>query len=142
MSLTRVITPVSLRTSASRVRHFNAAVGSNGGVVTLYQGAPAGRALSSIVPPGRLQARGTATIPIDVPLVAFKEVVETAGRIDLLKIDVEGAAYDILLGSTDDVFEPVRRIILEYDAVSPTDREATGHHLGDTSAGGVRVLGR
>jgi len=70
-------------------------------------------------------------------LVAFKEVVETAGQIDLLKIDVEGAEYDILLGSTDDVFDPVRRIILEYDAVSPTDRDVTGHHL----ATRLRALG-
>jgi FkbM family methyltransferase len=111
----------------ARVCPFNAAVGSGGGVVTLYQ-VPTGRALSSTVP-GRLQARGTATIPIEVPLIAFKEVVETAGQIDLLKIDVEGAEYDILLGSSDDVFEPVRRIILEYDAVSPTDRDVTGQHL-------------
>jgi FkbM family methyltransferase len=118
-----------------RVQHFNVAVGSSTGTVTLYQ-VPHSGALSSIVP-GRLQRRGTDTIPVEVPLVSFAGVTQDVGRIDLLKIDVEGAEYDILLHSPDAAFASVQRIILEYDAVDPANAGITGRDL----AARLRQLG-
>ncbi|MCL4269497.1 MAG: FkbM family methyltransferase [Anaerolineales bacterium] len=42
-------------------------------------------------------------------------------RIDYLKLDVEGAEYDILLGCSDETLSKIQKIVLEY-------HEFTGHH--------------
>jgi FkbM family methyltransferase len=120
----------------ARARTFKFAVGSREGVAILHQ-VPGGRALSSIVP-GRLQARGTPTIPVEVRVVPLTTVVETcSSEIDLLKMDVEGAEYDILLNSPAEAFTRVRRIVVEYDAVSSVNPSVGGREL----AGRLRHLG-
>jgi len=53
-----------------------------------------------------------------VPIVsaALGDIVRRLGidRLDLLKLDCEGAEYDILLNSPPDVIEQVQRIVMEY----------------------------
>jgi FkbM family methyltransferase len=51
-----------------------------------------------------------------VETITLEHAVEMtgAGSIDLLKIDVEGAEIEIVLGSGIDVWKPVRRVALEY----------------------------
>jgi len=106
-----------------------AAVGSWSGRVTLYQ-VPQRRALSCIVP-GRLQARGTDTEPVEVPIVSFQDVARRIGPIDLLKVDIEGAEYDLILNSPDESFASVQRIALEYDVVHPVNPEIKGRDVAD-----------
>lgn len=111
-----------------------AAVSSAGGVITLQQ-VPGNRGLGSIVA-GRLEERSTPTVPIQVPLVSLRDVIAGAGRVDLLKIDIEGAEYPIILDSEGALFASVDRIVMEYDARS-ADAELTGSDL----AGRLRALG-
>jgi hypothetical protein len=40
-------------------------------------------------------------------------------HVDLLKVDVEGAEYDIILGSEPEAFANVERIIVEIDDADP-----------------------
>ena len=51
-----------------------------------------------------------------IPVITLKEVVfeKVGGKIDLLKVDCEGAEYEILLGQEKQVFEQIDRIIMEY----------------------------
>ena len=77
---------------------------------------------------GRLEARGTPSLPIEVPLIALRDVIAQAGRVDLLKIDVEGAEYPILLDTEAELFASVDRIVLEYDAQA-AGSERTGADL-------------
>ena len=68
-----------------------------------------------------VDARGE--FPADMPLVggrfvkdADADIIEDRGidRIDFLKLDVEGAEYDILLNCPDEMLTKVRRIVMEY----------------------------
>jgi FkbM family methyltransferase len=42
-------------------------------------------------------------------------------EVDLLKIDVEGSEYDLILNSPDDAIRQAKRIVLEYDRHHPQD---------------------
>ena len=117
-----------------RAEIHQAAVSSDGGEITLQQ-VPENRGLGSIVA-GRLEARGTPTVPIDVPLVSLGDVIAQVGHVDLLKIDVEGAEYPIILDSEDEIFASVDRIVMEYDA-----RAAESEHAGADLAQRLRSLG-
>jgi FkbM family methyltransferase len=52
----------------------------------------------------------------DVRTISFKDFIEQneISRIDLLKMDCEGAEYEILFGCPEDILEVIRRITLEY----------------------------
>lgn len=68
---------------------------------------------------------GTLTYSEPVDVVPLSSVLEQAGgSIDLLKLDCEGAEYDILVKSPPGVLDHVERIVLEYH-----DPEATGRQL-------------
>jgi FkbM family methyltransferase len=117
-----------------RAEIHQAAVSSHDGAITLHQ-VPANRGLGSIVT-GRLEARGAATVPIEVPLVSLREVITRAQHVDLLKIDVEGAEYSIILDTEAELFMSVDRIVMEYDA------QATGsQRVGADLAERLRALG-
>jgi FkbM family methyltransferase len=109
--------------------HHPLAVGSTSGTSTLQQ-VPSYRGLSSTVE-GRLGSRGTPTVPVEVARVSLAQVIEHTGRVDLLKIDVEGAEYDIVLNSDPRVFARVARVVMEYDAVHPRDSSVSARHLSD-----------
>ena len=96
---------------SSRIRVHDAAVGSTAGRAVLYESGPAFGS-NSLVP-----MAGAATR--EVPVVAFEAAVANAGgHIDLLKLDCEGAEYDIILGSADDSWREVQAVILEYHPVA------------------------
>lgn len=48
-----------------------------------------------------------------VETVTLKDIVSTYGAIDLLKIDIEGAEYDIILKAEDSIFDSVKSLFIE-----------------------------
>lgn len=68
---------------------------------------------------------GTLASSERVDVVPLGSVLEQAGgSVDLLKLDCEGAEYDILMKAPAEIMEHVERIVLEYH-----DPEATGRQL-------------
>jgi FkbM family methyltransferase len=53
---------------------------------------------------------------VDVPCTSLDQVLADAAlsRCDFLKIDVEGAEYEIMFGASDKVLSALRRVCLEY----------------------------
>jgi len=63
-----------------------------------------------------LNGAGAATI--DVPCVTVADAFAAAGgRVDLVKIDTEGAEYSLVLDSAPSTWARVRRVVLEYHDV-------------------------
>lgn len=60
-----------------------------------------------------------------VPCITFDEAVRRAGgTVDLVKLDTEGAEFDIVLASSPASWAGVRRVVLEYHDVA-------GHHVSE-----------
>jgi FkbM family methyltransferase len=97
---------------ADRVRSFPLAVGGrDSGPLTLYTGTRAA-VQHTTVRPGAAPAAQTVQVE-SVPLAeVFRE--HAIARCDLLKIDCEGAEYDILLQSDASVLDKIRHIVMEY----------------------------
>ena len=75
---------------------------------------------------------------VDVAVVAAERLLEGLdGRVDLLKIDAEGAEYEILLDSPGTLLARVDRVILEYEPRDPGRPARTVRDLVDhlTDAG-------
>lgn len=60
---------------------------------------------------------------IQVPTITLDEIYEQQNlqKVDLLKIDCEGAEYNILFNASDEVFEKTPNIILETHAWAPKE---------------------
>jgi FkbM family methyltransferase len=57
---------------------------------------------------------------VEVDLIALTDVMQMVQRqVDLLKLDVEGAEYEIILDSPREAWDQVRRLVAEYDQVDP-----------------------
>ena len=70
-----------------------------------------GSALNGLTAP-----EGAATVKVEA--ITFADAVAAAGgRVDVVKIDTEGAEYDIVLGSKPADWDGVRRVVLEYHDV-------------------------
>ena len=86
----------------------NSAVSDKSGTMTLYS--PAGNGmLSSLM-------HESGIFMETVQAITFAEIIQARGieRVDVLKMDVEGAEYDILLKCTDETLTKVQRIVMEY----------------------------
>ncbi len=60
----------------------------------------------------------SGTHVIDVPCITFADALSRAGgQVDVVKIDTEGAEYDIVLGSEPTDWKDVQRVVLEYHDV-------------------------
>lgn len=93
-----------------RVTVNHAAVSSSSGTLQFADNA-AGSGLNGLTAP-----EGTPTI--EVPCVTLAEALATAGGpVDLVKIDTEGAEYDIVLGSDPSDWSDVQRVVMEYHPV-------------------------
>lgn len=108
----------------------NVAVGSAPGELTLFR--IGGRAGQGSVYRSRAESRGEIVAEVPVPVVALAELLAPFGRVDLMKIDVEGAEYDILLDSSTTALANVDRIVMEADDVDPGN---SGRRLTDLLAG-------
>ncbi|MHB8856471.1 MAG: FkbM family methyltransferase [Bellilinea sp.] len=86
---------------------------------TLQFGSPSNDPLSMQTARSMLASAGDA---LQVPAVSLASIINgpASGRIDLLKLDCEGAEYDILLNSTPNVLSKIDRIVMEYhDGITP-----------------------
>jgi FkbM family methyltransferase len=86
----------------------NSAVSDRHGSMTLYSPADNGMLSSLMHESGSFMETVQAT--------TFTEIIQERGieRIDVLKMDVEGAEYDILLNCPDESLMKVQRIVMEY----------------------------
>jgi FkbM family methyltransferase len=93
-----------------RVTVHHSAVSSSSGTLRFADNA-GGSGLNGLTAP-----EGTPTI--EVPAVTFAEALANADRpIDVVKIDTEGAEYDIVLGSDPSDWSDVQRVVMEYHPV-------------------------
>ncbi len=77
---------------------------------------------------------------IEVPCVAIADVIAVAGgTVDLLKMDAEGAEYDVVLNSDPQVWSAVRRVVMEYHALPGHDLSEIEVHL---AAAGLHLVRR
>lgn len=98
--------------------------------LTLYQAR--GDTCTSTVLPGNHDA--TRLQPVEVKAVTLAEAISAwDADIDLLKLDVEGAEYDIILGTPRDVLRRVHRIVLEYHPIPGSTVAQLASHLAAAS---------
>lgn len=89
---------------------MQAAIGSQEGVTRIDTGPES-------------QFRRTGGRGVEVPVISLDRLVREYGPIDQLKIDVEGAEYDTLLGSSNTVLEKISTISLEYHPTYVNEKE-------------------
>jgi FkbM family methyltransferase len=69
---------------------------------------------------------------IQVEVVSLEKLLaQIPDEIDLIKMDVEGSEYEIVLDSHRHVWQRVKRIVLEYDGRAPSPRDASVAELED-----------
>lgn len=92
-----------------RLRVFENAVSAHAGVLEMAI-ADDGSAHNGVMLVG---APGMTSI--EVPSIALADAFTTApGPVDLVKFDIEGAEYEAILESSPDLWQPVRRVVMEY----------------------------
>ena len=95
---------------AGNVHVHNVAVAAVAGTVEFIDNG-SGSVHNGMVSPER-------AIPVSVPSVTFADAVAMAGdRIDLVKMDAEGAEYDFILASDPADWAQVRRVVMEHHNV-------------------------
>jgi len=96
---------------ADRVTVHNVALSDHRGTLTFADNG-SGSGQNGLTAP-----EGTTT-EIEVPCVTFADAVaEAGGRVDLVKLDTEGAEYDIVLSGSPADWAGVQRMVLEYHPV-------------------------
>lgn len=88
--------------------HATAMAGAEGEFTLLDTGTASGHN-------GLTAPEGIGAVEVTVPATTFdKAVAEAGGRVDLVKMDVEGAEYEILANSSPESWTAVRRVVMEY----------------------------
>lgn len=102
---------------ADRVHARHGAVSSSTGTLSFADNGR-GSGLNGLTAPAGSEAT-------TVPCVGFDDAVaEAGGRVEVVKIDTEGAEYDIVLASSPDSWAGVQRVVLEHHPVE-------GHHVSE-----------
>jgi FkbM family methyltransferase len=93
------------------VSHF--AIGAECGVMSFHESLDN---VSGSLYMNHCNVRNDRTRHYDVQTVTLAEVLRIIGesKIDLLKLDIEGAEYDVLEGATDCVLDSINQIIVEF----------------------------
>jgi FkbM family methyltransferase len=106
---------------AARVGVRSEAVSDQTGTALLHQAEP-GDGTSSLRSVSHVSHFQRET---RVPTVSFSDAIEhVTGDVSLLKIDCEGAEYDIVKSSPPDAWQRVKRIVVEYHPAPPEKVEA------------------
>lgn len=95
----------------------HAAVADHAGELTLYHGKDTWHASGSVFAIDATDQAKKET----VPCVTLADLLRSqgVGRIDFLKMDCEGAEYQILFSLPDDIWKHIRKIALEYHNFVP-----------------------
>ncbi len=112
---------------ATNVQLFNEAIGANTGSLTLSTSLGEPLQFSTALP-------GTAEHAISVPAIslgdAFSRLELT--HCDLVKLDCEGAEYEILFNAPDMILARIDHIVMEYhDGVTPYHHRQLAEYLQD-----------
>lgn len=119
---------------ADRITVHHEAVGASAGQLVMADNGP-GSGHNGVLHLGEAGATS-----IEVPCVAIADVIAAAGgAVDLLKMDAEGAEYDVVLNSDPQVWTAVRRVVMEYHALPGHDFAELETHL---AAAGLTLLRR
>ena len=94
-----------------RATVFNEALSSTDGTLTLVDNAGAS-GLNSV------NGSPTGGTSVEVPAVRFRTALERlGGKVDVVKMDIEGGEYAVLAGSDPAEWGSVQRVVLEYHDV-------------------------
>lgn len=120
----------------ARVIVVDAAASATGAPLTLHVSAHGGGYHSTIA------GRHADTHPITVPGISLSQLCarHDIARIDLLKLDCEGAEFDILYRLPSDTLRRIRQIAMEYHADQQTREAQTRELLAFATAHGFRVI--
>lgn len=75
---------------------------------------------------------------IEVPGQGANDVLLAVPQVDLVKMDVEGAEYDIVLATPTETWSRVRRVVMEYHPLEGHRLEQIVDHLGAAGLAEVR----
>jgi FkbM family methyltransferase len=114
-----------------RASVFNEALSNTNGTLTLIDNAGAS-GLNSF------NGSSTGGTAVEVPAVSFRTAVERlGGKVDIVKMDIEGGEYAVLAGSDPSEWGSVQRVVLEYHDVA-------GHDFAEVeeffTAAGMRIV--
>ncbi|HUS21490.1 MAG TPA: FkbM family methyltransferase [Aeromicrobium sp.] len=103
---------VSANNLADRMSIHNEAVAGTRGTIAFGDTGP-GSGHNGVLHLGR-----PGTVAIEVPSVTIEDAFGRAGgSVELVKIDAEGAEYDMILASSIGAWGTVRRVVMEYHGV-------------------------
>ncbi len=118
---------------SDRVTVHHQAVGAAAGALVMADNGP-GSGHNGVLHLGE-----AGSVEIEVPCVAIADAVAAAGgHVDLVKMDAEGAEYDVVLNSSPDTWQGVRRIVMEYHALPGRDFSDIEAHLASAGLDLVR----
>ncbi len=111
-----------------RVQICEAAVASEPGSVRLYSNGDAS-CESSVIRSSDLSGESEPLTIVECSAVSFEAAMRGAGRVDLVKIDCEGAEYDIILNSSLSCWDSVSCVLLEYHPVPGHSWDELARHF-------------
>ncbi len=105
---------IDLNTIAN-VKIHQAAVGGYQGTRKLYQASSCSQ--HSLIPPGHLDVRA-----VPVPATTLDNIIAAIGQVNFLKIDCEGAEFEIIQQASDSTFSNIETIAMEVHEPPQSDR--------------------
>jgi FkbM family methyltransferase len=116
----RLVSTVRANRLESRVTCHHLALSSSGGVSTMSASASASQMF-------HLERDGNSGAGVAVTTVTLSSLLDSidAASIDLLKMDIEGSEYDVLLSTPADVLKRIRRVNLEFHKAPRPDANPT-----------------
>jgi FkbM family methyltransferase len=125
-NLRRLDANIALNRLGNVVVHA-AAIATDPGEALLYIAGPRGSGGNSLI---REHLAGYQAASVSVPTIRLDDLLEDAGgRVDFMKMDVEGAEYSVLHAASPEALRQIRRLTLEYHDAAGLDAEAVGEDL-------------